>query len=191
MVRTRRPQGKGSTLFKCMADGPRKPPPDVSQKKAPMFFKFMLPGFSEKLSLPPAFLKHLMGEKRHKAILKSPLGISWHVKVCGGKACKWFGDGWFDFVQGHGLQIGECLVFRYDGDMVFYVTVFESSACEKKLTVVKKDDKDHEEQRGTGDEKKQPLLPMKQKDNGKEKGMVKLPLCHLHILGLNVDVGQM
>lgn len=46
---------------------------------------------------------------------------------------------------------------------------------EFKYAAVKKDDKDHEEQGGMEDEKKQPLLPMKQKDNGKEKGMVKLP----------------
>ena len=93
------------------------------------------------------------------------------MKVCGDKACKWFGDGWLDFVLGHDLQIGEVLVFRYDGDMVFHVTVLDKSACEKKLPVVSKDNKDHGKQRGTEDEKKQPLVWKKIKDNGKNRGM--------------------
>ena len=71
--------------------------------------------FGGRDTLPHAFLKHLMGEKCDKVILQSPLGKSWHVKVCGGKEDMWFGDGWFDFFQGHDLQVGECLVFRYDG----------------------------------------------------------------------------
>ena len=93
------------------------------------------------------------------------------MKVCGGNACKWFADGWFDFVQGHDLQLGECLVFRYDGDMVFYVIVFATSASEKRLPVFKKDDKDDGKQRGTEDEKKSPLVREKVKDKGKQRGM--------------------
>ncbi|XXG49259.1 hypothetical protein AAC387_Pa02g3491 [Persea americana] len=162
-------QKQRSMLFQSMARRPRKPSA-MSQKKAPMFFKFMLPGFSQKLCLPRAFLKNLKGDKCDKAILNSPLGKSWHVKVCGGNACMWFADGWFDFVQGHDLQLGECLVFRYDGDMVFYVIVFATSASEKRLPVFKKDDKDDGKQRGTEDEKKSPLVREKVKDKGKQRG---------------------
>ncbi|XXG73104.1 hypothetical protein AAC387_Pa07g2077 [Persea americana] len=84
----------------------------------------------------------------------------------------WFGDGWFDFFQGHDLQVGKCLVFRYDGYMAFYVIVFDKSACEKKLTVVKKEDIDHGKQRVMEDQKPLSLAPMKGETNGDQEGNV-------------------
>lgn len=61
-------------------------------------------------------------------------------------------------------------MFRYDGYMAFYVTVFDKSACEKKLTVVKKEDIDHGKQRVMEDEKLLSLASMKDETNGEQEG---------------------
>ncbi|XP_077224157.1 B3 domain-containing protein REM10-like [Tasmannia lanceolata] len=83
------------------------------------------------LSIPIAFHKYLVGEKGNIAVLKSTLGKSWRVKVRGHINGVFFEDGWEDFVVDHGLCSGDILVFRYEGNMVFDVTIFDKTACEK------------------------------------------------------------
>ncbi|XP_065851125.1 putative B3 domain-containing protein REM15 isoform X2 [Euphorbia lathyris] len=55
-------------------------------------------------------------------------GKLWPVKI----NCRRFEDGWKQFVEDHGLQIGDFLVFRHEGDLVFYVLVFDRTSCEKE-----------------------------------------------------------
>ncbi|XP_077229485.1 B3 domain-containing protein REM5-like isoform X2 [Tasmannia lanceolata] len=106
----------------------------------PRFFKFMMPGFSEKLSIPGAFHKYLTREGHEMAILKSPLGKSWSVEVKRGGEGIWFEKGWCEFVQDHGLCIGEALTFQYHGNMVFDVLIYDNSSCLKEFPpVVEKD----------------------------------------------------
>ncbi|RWR92107.1 hypothetical protein CKAN_02130700 [Cinnamomum micranthum f. kanehirae] len=54
--------------------------------------------------------------------------------------------------------------------MVFYVIAFATSACEKRIPVLRKDDKDDGKQRGREDEKKIPLVLEEVKDKGKQRG---------------------
>ncbi|XP_077224751.1 putative B3 domain-containing protein Os04g0347400 isoform X2 [Tasmannia lanceolata] len=97
----------------------------------PQFLKLFLPNSFQKISIPIAFNRYLVGEKSDIAVLKSPLGKSWCVKVRGHINGVFFEDGWEDFVADHGLCSGDILVFRYEGNMVFYVTIFDITACEK------------------------------------------------------------
>lgn len=103
----------------------------MDQNQAPHFIKPMLPGFSQKLFIPSAFLKHLVGQRCDKAILTSLTRKEWHVKVGRGDESLWFEEGWADFVEGHDIGVGEFLMFRHEGDMVFHVTIFGTSACER------------------------------------------------------------
>ncbi|XP_042493927.1 B3 domain-containing protein REM5-like isoform X3 [Macadamia integrifolia] len=99
----------------------------------PRFFKLILPPFQQ-LSIPKAFLKHLMDEMSEEGVGEATLRNrqcaqkSWHVKVKG--FC--FTKGWSDFVRDNDLGFGDFLVFTYKGSMIFDVKVFDRSCCEKK-----------------------------------------------------------
>lgn len=76
-------------------------------------------------SIPVSFFKYLKGQKCERAILRGRTGKIWPVKI----NSRSFEDGWKDFVEDHDLHVGDFLVFRHEGEMVFDVMVFESSAC--------------------------------------------------------------
>lgn len=38
--------------------------------------------------------------------------------------------GWKDFATAHNLRIGDIIIFKHQGDMVFNVTLFGPSCCE-------------------------------------------------------------
>ncbi|KAL6985111.1 hypothetical protein U1Q18_018489 [Sarracenia purpurea var. burkii] len=84
----------------------------------PHFFKPLLPGFHHGLVKNP-----------DRAVLRTSCG-EWEVKV--GAGGRRFEDGWADFAKRHDLQVGDFLVFRHEGDMVFDVIVFDPSACERE-----------------------------------------------------------
>lgn len=55
-----------------------------------------------------------------------------------------FGSGWEDFVKAHGLSVGHFLVFRYHGNMVFTIKIFDKSGCLKEYEIKKEADDDVE-----------------------------------------------
>ncbi|KAF2283567.1 hypothetical protein GH714_012010 [Hevea brasiliensis] len=92
----------------------------------PHFLQPVLPGFDHHpLSIPVSFFKYLKGQNCERAVLRGRAGKIWPVKING----RSFEDGWKEFVQDHDLHVGDFLVFRHEGDMVFDVMVFEPSAC--------------------------------------------------------------
>ncbi|XP_068655746.1 B3 domain-containing protein REM5-like [Aristolochia californica] len=107
------------------------------EKRSPSFIRAMLPNFSQRLSLPQAFLKNLTGERLEKAVLVSPLG-KWEVKVHGNlNSCLWFGDeGWSEFVSKHGISIGDFIMFEQKTEMVFNVTILDNTACSKSYAAL-------------------------------------------------------
>ncbi|XP_065848513.1 B3 domain-containing protein REM6-like isoform X4 [Euphorbia lathyris] len=94
----------------------------------PRFFKPLIPGFEDEFLIPVSFLKNLKGEECDRAKLRSQRGKVWPVKINGRR----FEDGWKQFVEDHDLQIGEFLVFRHEGDMVFDVLVLDRSTCQRE-----------------------------------------------------------
>lgn len=48
-----------------------------------------------------------------------------------------FHNGWQRFVKDHHLEVGDFLIFRYDGQSKFNVTIYDRSACEKDVEVAK------------------------------------------------------
>nr|XP_029118560.1 B3 domain-containing protein Os03g0212300 isoform X2 [Elaeis guineensis] len=88
-----------------------------------------------KMHIPHDFIRYFIRKKVEKAdtaVLRSPLGKSWHVKVHGNFKDMYFGEGWQDFAVAHDLSVGFLLVFKYKGNMEFKVTIFDLSACEKE-----------------------------------------------------------
>ncbi|KAF2302818.1 hypothetical protein GH714_008556 [Hevea brasiliensis] len=106
-------------------------PAGIMPPSKPHFFKPVLPGFERKLSIPVSFFKYLKGQKCEKAVLRSIAGKLWYVKVNG---CR-FEDGWEEFVRDHDLHVGDFLVFRHEGDMVFDVMVFDPRDLTKNKQV--------------------------------------------------------
>ncbi|KAL6954640.1 hypothetical protein U1Q18_043649 [Sarracenia purpurea var. burkii] len=77
----------------------------------------------------PLFLLYLKVKIPDRAVLRTSCG-EWEVKV--GAGGRRFRDGWADFAKLHDLQVGDLLVFRHEGEMVFDVIVFDPSACERE-----------------------------------------------------------
>ncbi|KAF3785906.1 B3 domain-containing protein [Nymphaea thermarum] len=89
--------------------------------KKPQFFK----------KIPPAFSKHLRVGESGAAIVKDHAGISWDVKLLRMGDRIIFEEGWNKFVEENGLDTNDFLVFRYDGELHFTVTIFDKSCVEK------------------------------------------------------------
>ncbi|VVA30850.1 PREDICTED: B3 [Prunus dulcis] len=90
------------------------------------------------LSLPVAFCSSLSEKKLDKAVIKSCLG-SWCVRL--GRSVDGvlsFEEGWEVFVNHHGLNIGEMVVFEHKGKMVFNVVAYESLGSEKEKKNLKR-----------------------------------------------------
>ncbi|XP_031122546.1 B3 domain-containing protein REM17-like [Ipomoea triloba] len=96
--------------------------------KNPHFFKPIHEGFKNGVNIPTAFLaKYLKGQGPKFAILRRG-DRSWRVKISGGRI---IADGWEKFGAENGLNVGDFVVFRKEGDRVFDVSVFEPSLCER------------------------------------------------------------
>ncbi|KAJ4891758.1 B3 domain-containing protein REM10 [Raphanus sativus] len=100
----------------------------------PHFFQPLLPGFETHLNLPLAFfVKHVQGSYDHIKTAKLRTDASDNtvlVKIDGMKLT----EGWKDFAVAQDLRIGDILIFRHEGDMVFHVTPFGPSCCDIQYT---------------------------------------------------------
>ncbi|CAA7015264.1 unnamed protein product [Microthlaspi erraticum] len=74
------------------------------------------------------FSEHIEGRNKINTVkLKSDAcEKSWKVKMEGRKLTV----GWKDLADAHGYRVGDIIVFRHEGDMVFHVTGLGSSCCE-------------------------------------------------------------
>ncbi|XP_057958171.1 B3 domain-containing protein REM17-like isoform X3 [Malania oleifera] len=100
----------------------------------PHFFMPILPGSNKELLIPSSFMiKYLLddphGEHCKQAVLRSSsIGKHWPVKLNGRR----LEDGWPEFARDHNLQVGDFLVFRHEGNLVFHIMIFDATACERK-----------------------------------------------------------
>ncbi|MCL7047321.1 hypothetical protein MKW94_015585, partial [Papaver nudicaule] len=54
----------------------------------------------------------------------------WRVELKKTKTKIWFEKGWDEFMDYYSINVGHLLVFRYDGNSLFHVTIFDMSATE-------------------------------------------------------------
>nr|XP_028962513.1 B3 domain-containing protein At3g18960-like [Malus domestica] len=96
------------------------------------FFKYLAPGCTKRLRLPPAFCRSLSGKKPKTALIKSCLGY-WGVKVGrSGDGNLAFEEGWEEFAKCNGLKEADNAVFEHKGDMAFNMVAYDSGGCEKE-----------------------------------------------------------
>ncbi|CAF2047487.1 unnamed protein product, partial [Brassica napus] len=99
----------------------------------PHFFKPLLPGFQSGVTIPLAFFsKHIEGKTNQKTwkLRSDASDQTWEVIQEG----RTLTGGWKDFTTTHDLQIGDLVIFKHEGDMVFHVTPFGPSCCEIQYT---------------------------------------------------------
>ncbi|EOA16543.1 hypothetical protein CARUB_v10004702mg [Capsella rubella] len=93
------------------------------------FFQPLLNGFKSYLKIPVKFFsEHIEGKHEGKTVkLRSDASErTWEVKMDGNRLTQ----GWTEFVEAHDLRIGDFVVFRHEGDMLFHVIALGSSCCE-------------------------------------------------------------
>ncbi|KAL0911196.1 hypothetical protein M5K25_019318 [Dendrobium thyrsiflorum] len=95
------------------------------------FFKVMIGDFQTRLRIPPCFHKHLSGKILVKSVLRSRGGRRWAVMLRREGKNLFFGKGWECFVTDLSIQLGEFLLFVYDGDLGFDVKIYGITGCEK------------------------------------------------------------
>ncbi|XP_027182274.1 putative B3 domain-containing protein REM15 [Coffea eugenioides] len=98
----------------------------VSPEK-PHFFKPILPGFKNGLKIPVSFSKYLCGERSNYMLLRRG-AREWRVKMSGQS----LEEGWRKFAVENNLEVGDFVVFKHEGNMVFDVRVFDPSHCERE-----------------------------------------------------------
>ncbi|XP_040247010.1 B3 domain-containing protein Os03g0212300-like [Aegilops tauschii subsp. strangulata] len=106
------------------------------------FFEIVIEKSCSRQRLPDKFAKMLAGREPHKVKLReaaSGLRRLWDVLVVfNGEGHMYIGPGWDHFARAHELQLGHFLVFRYDGDTMFTVKMFDNTcaACTTSTTTM-------------------------------------------------------
>ncbi|XP_013584440.1 PREDICTED: B3 domain-containing protein REM10-like isoform X2 [Brassica oleracea var. oleracea] len=78
------------------------------------------------------YSKHIKGttnEGNANAVVKlrsDASDLTWEVKMDGRRLTQ----GWQEFTTSHDLRVGDIVIFRHDGDLLFHVTTFGPSCCE-------------------------------------------------------------
>ncbi|KAL6219529.1 hypothetical protein ACLB2K_007288 [Fragaria x ananassa] len=84
----------------------------------------------------------------NSACLKLPSGAEWPVKLtrCNGKV--WFEKGWPEFSMFFSLDYGDFLLFRYEGNSVIQVCIFDRTATEidYPIAMLGMEETDHEDE---------------------------------------------
>ncbi|XVF17763.1 hypothetical protein REPUB_Repub10bG0151800 [Reevesia pubescens] len=114
--------------------------------KTPHFFKVILKEAIRdgKLGIPRNFVrKH--GKRLPSPIkLEVPSGAIWQVELRKCDDMVWLQKGWKEFAEYYSLELGDFVVFRYEGNAYFHVLIFDKSASEIEYpyTITEDDDDD-------------------------------------------------
>uniref|UniRef100_A0A0E0D3S4 TF-B3 domain-containing protein n=1 Tax=Oryza meridionalis TaxID=40149 RepID=A0A0E0D3S4_9ORYZ len=83
-------------------------------------------------TVPARFANNFNGHISEEVNLRSPSGKTWSIGVANSDAGELvLQSGWKEFVDGNGIEEGDCLLFRYSGVSSFEVLIFDPSGCEK------------------------------------------------------------
>ncbi|KAL5071669.1 hypothetical protein RYX36_022556 [Vicia faba] len=96
------------------------------------FTQFLHDDFQQQLALPKAFSDNLKKRLPENVVLKGPSGVVWNIGLVIRDDSVYFVNGWERFVKDHSLKENDFLVFKYNGESLFEVLVFDgNSFCEK------------------------------------------------------------
>ncbi|KAI5393073.1 hypothetical protein KIW84_060281 [Lathyrus oleraceus] len=96
------------------------------------FTQFLHNDFQQQLALPKTFSDNLKKKLPENVTLKGPSGVLWNIGLVIRDDSVYFENGWERFVKDHSLKENDFLVFKYNGESLFEVLVFDgNSFCEK------------------------------------------------------------
>ncbi|CAI8588725.1 unnamed protein product [Vicia faba] len=96
------------------------------------FTQFLHDDFQQQLALPKTFSDNLKKKLPENVVLKGPSGVVWNIGLVIRDDSVYFVNGWERFVKDHSLKENDFLVFKYNGESLFEVLVFDgNSFCEK------------------------------------------------------------
>ncbi|RHN77378.1 putative transcription factor B3-Domain family [Medicago truncatula] len=83
-------------------------------------------------ALPRTFSDNLKKKLPENVTLKGPSGVEWNVGLQTRDNTVYFVDGWHQFARDHSLKENDFAVFKYNGESLFNVLIFQGeSFCEK------------------------------------------------------------
>ncbi|XP_021890120.1 B3 domain-containing transcription factor VRN1-like isoform X2 [Carica papaya] len=100
--------------------------------ETPHFFKIILQDSLRdgKFKIPEKFWQKFGSGISSSVKLVTPCGAVWRVGVTKNDLEGWLQHGWREFSEHYSLSRGDLVVFRYDGDGIFYITIFDMTATE-------------------------------------------------------------
>ena len=103
------------------------------------FFRVFLPDHAAQgLSIPPEFIHQLNKSLPRKATLTNHSGKTWDVTLEKDGHNVIFKVGWEAFMRDSGLEVGDFLVFTYNGGSKFSVRVFGPDGCVRDRAITSK-----------------------------------------------------
>ncbi|XP_039688827.1 B3 domain-containing protein REM16 isoform X4 [Medicago truncatula] len=88
--------------------------------------------FQQQLALPKTFSDNLKKKLPENVTLKGPSGAVWDIGLTTRDNTVYFVGGWERFVKDHSLKENDFLVFKYNGESLFEVLIFDGdNFCEK------------------------------------------------------------
>ncbi|GAA0186583.1 hypothetical protein LIER_33871 [Lithospermum erythrorhizon] len=89
--------------------------------------------FEHQLEVPKKFANHLREKLGEKVSLKGPSGSIWEVGLVTERCSLYFKLGWKKFIEDNYLEENDMLIFKYNGNSKFDVSLFDGkSSCEKE-----------------------------------------------------------
>nr|XP_020186486.1 B3 domain-containing protein Os03g0212300-like [Aegilops tauschii subsp. strangulata] len=131
------------------------------------FFEIIIEKSCSRQRLPDKFAKMLAGRELQKVKLwqaDSGRRRLWDMLVVFyAKGHMYLGPGWEHFAHSHDLQLGHFLVFRYHGDPMFTMKMFDNTMCRMYYQHdddAKEQSRDDEEQSGEEEEQSGEVQPI-------------------------------
>lgn len=86
-------------------------------------------------AIPQKFAQKLRAKLEDYVCLKGPSGATWNVRMTGNEDSLFLKHGGKEFVDAHSLVEGDLLIFKYNGNSLFDVLVFDrQSSCKKEAS---------------------------------------------------------
>ncbi|KAM3261068.1 hypothetical protein ACQJBY_052000 [Aegilops geniculata] len=104
--------------------------------KKKCFMMLMMGNFQHEMIIPEEFVLRFKSEFPREMILETKNRCSYIIEVAKNKEKLVLTVGWGKFVETFGLEMGDTIVFRYNGNSQFSVIIFDKLGCEKALSVV-------------------------------------------------------
>ncbi|KAK9164338.1 hypothetical protein Syun_005240 [Stephania yunnanensis] len=111
----------------------RKPPlRSPAIENHPHFFKIIHSGFIHegRLRIPTKFMSNFPNKLSDVGKLIVPGGKIWNIRLKRDSTGMWFEQGLQEFIKYYSMSAGHLLLFRYDGNSKFQVTIFDMTATE-------------------------------------------------------------